>query len=391
MDKKKLIIISNTSDNSFAIDIAHFCGQHTDISDIIALKNFQNTEFCPRFIVSDEKDINTIGYSLKSKVVAIISTSGNLSRNALAMRNMIIARAAKDNDAEKVILIEPDLYYSCQDRGPKQEHSVFGSSNAIEDRKKFNGQPFTASLYAQLLSTAGVDDIITVHNHSKATRKVFNKYFPTSFFNFVPTSLFAHYLCNSGVINTHKIILCAPDEGATELVVKMKEEILSQGRDNVSLLQMTKARSAERNISMQPKQDSEVAIEDIKGCDVIVFDDMVRTGTTIMKCCRLLKKYKPRRVIFCVTHFHSSTEIRENLHVQYLDEIITTNTVSSILNRDTQGRLRKKIIVLKIEEWVAKQLYDRLGFKTKKFDEKDLYYADISSKNPRSALYRGSF
>ena len=32
-----------------------------------------------------------------------------------------------------------------------------------------------------------------------------------------------------------------------------------------------------------------------------------------------------------------------------LDEILTLNTIPSILNRDTQGRLRKKMVVLKIE------------------------------------------
>ena len=53
-----VVIIGNTSDSPFAIDIAHYFGQVVDISDIIALKDFQNTEFCPRFI-SDENDLPT--------------------------------------------------------------------------------------------------------------------------------------------------------------------------------------------------------------------------------------------------------------------------------------------------------------------------------------------
>ena len=34
------------------------------------------------------------------------------------MRTFLIARAAKDNGAAQVILVEPDLFYSAQDRGP---------------------------------------------------------------------------------------------------------------------------------------------------------------------------------------------------------------------------------------------------------------------------------
>ncbi len=48
-----LVVVSNTSDNPFAIDIAYSMGQHEDIADLISMKTFMNSEFCPRFI-SDE-------------------------------------------------------------------------------------------------------------------------------------------------------------------------------------------------------------------------------------------------------------------------------------------------------------------------------------------------
>ena len=39
-----------------------------------------------------------------------------------------------------------------------------------------------------------------------------------------------------------------------------------------------------------------------------------------------------------------------------VDEILTLNTLPTILNRDVQGRLRKKLVVLKIEKWLAQEL-----------------------------------
>ena len=64
-----------------------------------------------------------------------------------------------------------------------------------------------------------------------------------------------------------------------------------------------------------------------------------------------------------------------------IDEILTLNTLPTILNRDEQGRLRRKIVVLKIERWLAQNLMRILGLPSKIKD--DLYHIDMSSKNPR--------
>ncbi|MBT4138764.1 MAG: ribose-phosphate pyrophosphokinase-like domain-containing protein, partial [Candidatus Latescibacteria bacterium] len=118
MEPNNVIVIGNTSDDPFAIDVAFAMGQAEDIADLISLKSFANTEFCPRFI-SDEFDFSSIGKTLTGKIVVIISTSNRIvSRQNLAMRNLLIARAAKENGAAEVVLVEPDLYYSAQDRGP---------------------------------------------------------------------------------------------------------------------------------------------------------------------------------------------------------------------------------------------------------------------------------
>ena len=64
-----------------------------------------------------------------------------------------------------------------------------------------------------------------------------------------------------------------------------------------------------------------------------------------------------------------------------VDEILTLNTLPTILNRDEQGRLRRKIVVLKIEHWLARNLAEILGLPWQKKD--GLYHMDMSSKNAR--------
>ncbi|TFG59991.1 MAG: ribose-phosphate pyrophosphokinase, partial [Spirochaetales bacterium] len=55
-----LIIVGSVSDNPFVDDMVQHLRQHEDYSDLISLKSFLNTEFCPRFIV-DENDWDLIG------------------------------------------------------------------------------------------------------------------------------------------------------------------------------------------------------------------------------------------------------------------------------------------------------------------------------------------
>jgi ribose-phosphate pyrophosphokinase len=111
---------------------------------------------------------------------------------------------------------------------------------------------------------------------------------------------------------------------------------------------------------------------------------MVRTGSTIVKASAALRQGNPRRVLFCVSHFYSSEEGRENLAVSTLDEILTLNTLPAILNRDVQGRLRRKLVVLKIEKWIAGHLRAATGARTGVPGEAP-YTVDMSSKNPRWA------
>jgi len=185
---------------------------------------------------------------------------------------------------------------------------------------------------------------------------------------------------NSDVVDTNNLVLCAPDKGARQFV----EDIEKHFSTDIPILYMDKQRSGERKIDMELSDKSNINIEDIKGKDIVVFDDMIRTGTTIVKCCEILKEYQPRKIVFCVTHFHSSTEGRAKLSNPVIDEIITTNTIPSILNRDTQGRLRKKIVVLKIEKWIAKNIADQFELTNIKHENTSkLYSVDMSAKNQR--------
>jgi len=374
-----LVIVGNVADNAFVDDISHHMRQIENYSDLISLKSFLNREFCPRFII-DEENWQNIGRKLENKTVLIVSTSSlEYSREELAMRNFLIARAAKDNGSKRVILLEPDLYYSAQDRGPRKKHSFGNTERNPEDFKKFDGQPFSSLMYSQLLQLSGVDEVLTIHNHSESVKNLFRETFGQRFHNLQPSDIYADYLENGDVVNPDNMVLCAPDKGARNFA---KEVHGLLKRQDTGILTMDKIRTGEREVEISVEKSSQLDLSDIKGKDVVVVDDMVRTGKTIIECCRVLRDAQPNKIIFLVTHFYSSREGRSNLNDCSIDEIVTSTTIPNILNRDIQGRLRRKMVVLRISRWISNYLVSILDEDSKPL-ELPLYHEDMSSKNPR--------
>ena len=239
------IVVSNVSDASFAIGVAHASLQPYDIADMISLKSFVNSEFCPRFMQDDVSELN-LGHGLDGKSVYIISThSPHLSRNELAMRNFLIASAAKENGAKFVALVEPDLYYSAQDRGPRTlDHPQVTD---FASREKFVGQPCSAELYANLLKNSGVDAVMTVHNHKPDVMKgIYEKVYGPSdenrlppFINLDISPIIANYILRSGLVRLwnygEHVGFVAPDDGAAEFVQRVRE---FTGLHNIRLCHM---------------------------------------------------------------------------------------------------------------------------------------------------------
>ena len=382
LDTNNIVIVGNSSDDPFAIDLAFSMGQAEDIADLISMKTFANSEFCPRFI-SDEEDFRCIGKRLTGKTIVIVSTSSHVvSRQNLAMRNLLIARAAKENGAAHVMLVEPDLYYSAQDRGPTRDLGETLHERDEKDLKKFDGQPFTAKLYAQMLKLAGVDSVMTVHNHSYSVQRMFSEVFGGQFHNLIPYDLYCDYIHNSNLVNCgpqgEGLALCAPDKGARDFVKEMYNRL---NLPKAKFILLDKERSGERDVEIKLHDESESTFEEIDGHDIVLFDDMVRTGSTVVKSCEFLKQIHPGKTIFAVSHFYASEEGREKMASRAIDEILTLNTLPTVLNRDVQGRLRRKMVVLKIERWLARNLAEILGVKHAREDA--LYQIDMSSTNPR--------
>ena len=237
-----------------------------------------------------------------------------------------------------------------------------------------------------------MDVVITVHNHSAKVQQLFSELFNGEFHNLYPAELYADYIKYSDMVVTGKdgdnLVLCSPDDGAAPFMNAVWDSL---GLPKCARIVMHKERTGERQVKMAiDPQDRDLTLEGIAGKDIIVLDDMVRTGSTIVECCRLLRQGNPGKVCFGVTHFLSGAEARENLNSKYIDEILTLNTIPSVLNRDSQGRLRKKMTVLKIEKWIARFLLQYMGKNAAQVREGLLFRGHVLQEPPLAAAGAGT-
>src|SRR5262249_30376407 len=157
---------------------------------------------------------------------------------------------------------------------------------------------------------SGIDTVVTVHNHSTSVQTLFARVFEGRFHNLLPAGLYAHYFRNSDIVDRRAgFVLCAPDEGASHFVQAVRSSLAPLEPGCVSL---KKRRLGERQVAITAAPSSPQPLEAVADKDVIVIDDMVRTGNTIVEACRVLKAAGAGRVVFLVTHFYSSSEVREN-------------------------------------------------------------------------------
>jgi ribose-phosphate pyrophosphokinase len=213
-------------------------------------------------------------------------------------------------------------------------------------------------------------------------QSMFSEVFEGRFYNLIPYEIYLDYLHHSNIVSCgpqgEGLALCAPDKGARDFVREMYDQLALPAAKRVLL---DKERLGERDVEIKLHAESEASFAELDGHDVVLFDDMVRTGSTVVKSCEFLKAGNPGRLVFAVSHFYASDEGREKMASTAIDEILTLNTMPTILNRDVQGRLRRKMVVLKIEKWLARNVCSILNLPFPQDDS--LYQIDMSSKNPR--------
>ena len=248
----------------------------------------------------------TFRHNLKKSVVLVVqSTYPPVDTNLLQILS-IISEVKKISS--KIYAIMPYMGY------------------ARQDRQFLNGEIATMSVVAKMLQAAGAKKAIVVDIHSKTALRHFK--IPTENVSAIPE--LAKYLKKLKLKNP---IVVSPDTGGS-LRAKKFADILKS--DFITLKKSRNRKTGK--VSIQSTK------ADVKGKDLIIVDDIVSTGGSVVKATQFLKKQKCKRVFVVCTHGLLVGDAEKNIKKAGVTQIISTNTIPrSISKVDVSGVIAQAV------------------------------------------------
>ena len=174
----------------------------------------------------------------------------------------------------------------------------------------------------QELVNMGVANIITFDAHDP---RVENSIPLNGFLNFMPTYQFIKNILRNVPdmqVNANNLMAISPDEGGMRRAIYLANVL---GID-MGMFYKRRDYSAPGN----PIVEYEFLGSSVEGKDMIVLDDLISSGDTMLQIARLLKERKARRIFFCATFgiFTGGLEKFDKAYEEGLfDKILTTNLI----------------------------------------------------------------
>jgi ribose-phosphate pyrophosphokinase len=209
-----------------------------------------------------------------------------------------------ENIMELLLLIDAVRRASC--RRVTAVIPYFGY--ARQDRKDQPRVPIAAKLMADLITTAGANRVLTIDLHAPQIQGFFN--IPVDHIYSAPVWL--NYFRDRTRDN---LAVVAPDVGSIKMVRAFAKRL------DASLAIIDKRR---------PRPNEAVVmnfIGDVKGKEVVIFDDMIDTAGTLADAARVCHEQGALSITACCTHALLSGRALERLSAAPIREVVVSNTI----------------------------------------------------------------
>jgi ribose-phosphate pyrophosphokinase len=259
-----------------------------DLANNIAKKLHAEVAVANLRIFSDGESNIRLG-KVRKNCVIVQSTHPPTDRHLLQL--LMIAKKCVDDGAQDICAVIPYLAY------------------ARQDRAFIEGEVVSIGLVAKLFETMGLKHVITVDIHSQLAMSYFQ-----SIQNVSSVRLLADYASNMKLRNP---IAVSPDAGGS---CRAKEFARYLNIDCISLKKF------------RDKVTGEVTIEESTGVDIskrdaILIDDIISTGSSIIKAAEALHKLRVDNIYAMCAHAILIQDAAEKIKSAGVDDIISTNSV----------------------------------------------------------------
>jgi len=256
----------------------------TEICNLIGIPKCKT--FTTRF--SNDNLFVQILESVREKDVFVIQSLYPDPSNSL-VELMLICDALRSASARRITAVIPHYSYARSDKKDKPRISIAGK------------------LIADVLITSGVNRFLTMNLHSEQVRGFFT----------VPTD---HLLSEPVITNYLKKLDLSNTVALLDLGQQKREGNFAK-KLAIPLAVINKERISDTRVEIKQM------IGSVKGKDVIMFDDEISRGTSMVAAVNLMKEQGARDVRMVCTHGLFAGTAINLISKSPVTEIITTNTV----------------------------------------------------------------
>ncbi len=208
---------------------------------------------------------------------------------------------------------------------------------ARQDRKVNAREPITAKLVANLITTAGVDRVVTFDLHVDQIQGFFD--IPVDNLEALP--LLADYILDK---NFKDIVVVSPDTGGTSRARKIAQYL------NASLALIDKRRTRHNESQVMH------IIGSVEKKTALLVDDMIDTGGTMVNAAKTLMDAGVLEVYACATHPVFSDDVVKKLQDSPIKEVIVTDTI--LLSQEKRFEKLKVISIAQLLAESIKRIYE---------------------------------
>ena len=246
----------------------------------------------------------------------VISTCEPVNDNLMEL--LIFCDCLRRASAARITLVVPYFGYGRQDR--KDEGRV----------------PITAKLVANMITAARADRILTIDLHAAQIQGFFD--LPVDHLSATPV-FFDHFMARREELGD--LCLVSPDVGNVKVAEGM-----------ANLLSADLAIINKRRLSGSDVKVGNL-IGMVEGKTVLMFDDMISTGGTVIKAAQLVRQHGATRVIAAATHGVFAGDAVAKFGGAEVDEVVTTDTITRNHRLDQLGG---KLTVLSVGELLGEAI-----------------------------------
>lgn len=294
-------IFAGSSNRELAKRVAELLGIPLGKAEIGAFANGET-----RIRVAEKK--------VDERVVVVQSLSSPTNEHLVEF--CILCDALKRAGAREIVAVIPWMGYGKQDK-------IFRT-----------GEPLSAKVVAEIIQTARLAKIITYDLHNSSTLGYFDT--PIVELSAKPL-LLSHFTGFDGIV-------VAPDEGSIKASREFAEKL------GVEVVYLEKQRDRESGEVMIKGMNGGV-----EGKEVLIVDDNIFTGETLIKAAEYLKKKGAKSVRVGATHYLNIPGVAEKLERSEIESIVVTDTIQQISDSANQ-RVSNKMKIVSVAEQIVDEL-----------------------------------